>query len=427
MRTEIIPIVLLIIMLVLYAARWIPLGAVSVLGALALWGAGILTVEEVFAQYVSDVVLLQIGVMIIGSTFFYVGLADDLGGFIQKRFSARPELFLLIIILFSSVISAFISNTATVAMLLPVISSTEYASGGKLYRKYYCMAMGFASVLGGNVALFSSTPQLAVQHILETTSTAGVRPLGVFGLAKTAIPLALLLPLFYLLFGIRMQKKLFSEEKPRSYENKEVVKTEEHRSPFRKIMVCVIYLSCIIGFIGGWIPIGVTAILGAILCVTLRLIPEKHALQSVDWVTIVMLGGILSFSSGFSKSGAGKLIADTTFGLFEGVSASPMLFFVLMILVAVLLTSVMSNTAVAVMLAPIGISLAAALHANPMTFVVGIILASNVSFCTPIATAPVTMTLNAGYRFSDYFKIGGLCTLFAAVFICILVPLVYPF
>lgn len=426
MGVEIIPIIILLIMLVLYATKWIPLGATSILGALSLWAFGIISIGDVFSQFISDVVLLQIGVMIIGSTFFNVGLAGDLGDFIQKRFSTKPKVFLIVIILFATVISAFISNTATVAMLLPVISSVEYASKGKLDKKHYYMAVGFASVLGGNVALFSSTPQLAVQNILQQTNAVGVRPLGVFELAKTSIPLAVLLPLFYLVCGMRMQNKLFSPNEAQADENKEAMDTDANKPRYKKILICLIYIGCIVGFIGAWLPIGVTAVFGAILCIVTRCIPEKKALKSVDWTTIVMLGGILSFSSGFTKSGAGKFIVDKTLNFFGGFTNSPIMYFILIVFVAVVLTSIMSNTAVAVMLVPIGISLANTLNVNPMTFIIGIILASNVAFCTPIATAPVTMTLNAGYKFSDYFKIGGLFSLIATAFICFFVPVIYP-
>lgn len=419
----VISIIMLVLLLICYITKIIPLAATSVLGALSMVLFGVLTVKDVMAQFVSNVVLLQIGVMIIGATFFEVGLAEDIGRFISKHFANKEKVFLIGIVLLAIIISPFLSNTATVALIIPIIASVEAASGGKLNKKNYYMAVGFASVLGGNLTLFGSTPQLAVQNLLESSEVAGVYPLGVFELAKTGLPLALMLPLFYLLIGDRLQKKVFDY----SAEDKLNVTTDNTEKPlYKKIIVCIIYIACIIGFIGGWMQIGITAILGAILCVICRCITEKKALQSVGWTTVIMLGGILAFSDGFSKSGAGQLIVDGVVKLF-GSGLSPLLYYAIFVVVAVVLTSVMSNTAVAVMLTPIGISMAIGTGSNPMTFVIGILLAANISFCTPIATAPVTMTMDGGYRFSDYFKIGGLFSVFATLYVIFIVPLICGF
>ena len=420
MTNAVITILILAVMLVCYITKLIPIAATSVLGALAIGFLGIMPMKDVMAQFVSDVVLLQIGVMIIGKAFFEVGLADDVGRFLSKHFANREKIFLIGIVMVAIMISPFLSNTATVALVIPIIASVEAASGGRLEKKNYYMAVGIASVLGGNLTLFGSTPQLAVQNLLLESDVAGVHPLGTFELVKVGLPLALLLPVFYLTVGDKLQKRVFDY----TTEDKLAVKLDDTAKPlYKKILVLAIYLACIICFVGQWIPIGVTAITGAVLCVALRCISEKNALYGVGWTTVIMLGGILGFSAGFSKSGAGQLIVDTVVGLF-GQNHSPMLYYVIFVLVAVALTAVMSNTAVAVMLTPIAITMAVQTGGNPMTFVFGVLLAANISFCTPMATAPVTMTMDGGYRFSDFFKVGGAFTLVATAYALIAVPLI---
>ncbi len=420
MTNAVITILILAVMLVCYITKLIPIAATSVLGALAIGFLGIMPMKDVMAQFVSDVVLLQIGVMIIGKAFFEVGLADDVGRFLSKHFANREKIFLIGIVMVAIMISPFLSNTATVALVIPIIASVEAASGGRLEKKNYYMAVGIASVLGGNLTLFGSTPQLAVQNLLLESDVAGVHPLGTFELVKVGLPLALLLPVFYLTVGDKLQKRVFDY----TTEDKLAVKLDDTAKPlYKKILVLAIYLACIVCFVGQWIPIGVTAITGAVLCVALRCISEKNALYGVGWTTVIMLGGILGFSAGFSKSGAGQLIVDTVVGLF-GQNHSPMLYYVIFVLVAVALTAVMSNTAVAVMLTPIAITMAVQTGGNPMTFVFGVLLAANISFCTPMATAPVTMTMDGGYRFSDFFKVGGAFTLVATAYALIAVPLI---
>ena len=407
-------------MLICFITKVLPLGATSVIGAIAMVLFGIIPLKDALSQFVSDVVLLQIGVMIIGGAFFEVGLADDLGRFISERFSKKGRVFLFIVLILAIIISAFISNTATVAMFIPIIASAESVSEGKIRKKDYLMAIGMAAVLGGNLTLFASTPQMAVQNILSQYDIDGVRPLGVFELALTAMPLALILPVFYLLIGDRLQKRFFKGDGVLVIEEKvEVVQ----KPLWKKIVVLLIYGACIVFFIGGWISIGLTAVIGGLLCVCTRCISEKKALKSINLTIVFMLGGLLAFSAGFAQSGADKLIVDLFINVFGG-SANAFVLYIVIVIVAVILTSVMSNTAVAAMLAPIGITMAASVGANPMTFVIGTILAANISFCTPMATAPITMTMSAGYKFSDYFKMGGIFTVIATIYVITIVPLI---
>lgn len=421
MQKELISIIILVVMLVCYISKILPIGATSVIGALAMVMFGILPLSDVLSQFVSDVVLLQIGVMIIGGAFFEVGLAEDLGRFISKHFIKNGKVFLVVVILLATLISAFISNTATVAMFIPIIAAAEVASEGKIRQKDSLMAIGMASVLGGNLTLFASTPQMAVQNILAGYEIEGVRTLGVFELSKTALPLALLLPIFFVIFGYKLQNKMYGNDPVVT--GVETKKEEITKPLWKKIAVLAIYLGCIVVFIGGWISIGLTAIIGGLLCVCTRCISEKKAFQSVNLTIVFMLGGLLAFSSGFAKSGAGTWIVDFFISIFGG-TANAFVLYAVIIIIGVILTSVMSNTAVAAMLVPIGITMAIDAGANPMTFVVGVILASNIAFCTPIATAPVTMTMCGGYKFSDYFKIGGIFTVISTLYVLLIVPLI---
>ena len=112
-------------MIICYITRIIPAAVTSVIGALLTALLGVNSIQNVTAQFANDVVLLLIGVMIIGEAFFEVGLADDLGRFLEKRFSNNAKLFLIIMIALSAIVAAFISNTATVALFIPLLGSVE--------------------------------------------------------------------------------------------------------------------------------------------------------------------------------------------------------------------------------------------------------------------------------------------------------------
>lgn len=424
--SEIQTLIILVGVIICYSTKIVPTAATALLGAFAMVACGIIDIDDAFTPFSGNVVLLQIGVMIMGYAFFEVGLAKDVGGFIYRKFGKKPAVFLGIIIFAVAIISAFISNTATVAMFLPIATAAAVSSDGTISKKDLFMPIGFASVLGGNLTIFGSTPQLAVQSILASSTESGVRELGLFELAVVGFPLLLLLIAFYITIGAKMQRRVFTyDDKNSTVETKQQANA---KSPiYKKIIVICIYVMCIVVFIGGWISIGAASIIGALLCVITRCIKEKEAFKHIDWTTVIMLGGILSLSQGVVNSGIGKTVADAFFAYFGHNSSAPYFALTLIVLVCVLLTSVMSNTAVAAMFTPIGIAIAINTGVNPMTFVVAIIIASNISFCTPMATAPVTMTMSAGYKFGDYVKLGGLFTVIATIYTIAFVPIVFPF
>ena len=417
----VIALLILVLLIVLYVSRIVPAGAASLIGVVLCIVTGLTTIKEASVQFVSDVILLQIGMMLMGQAFFKVGLAGEIGRLISRVFSGSEKLFLIVMCLLAIFISSFISNAATVAMLLPIVASVSALSGGTIKNKHIYMAIGASAVLGGNMTLFASTPQMAVQELLLDSALPGVRGLGVFELTAPALPLALMIPLFFLLGGYRLEKKCFAKIEETDLTGGE---SGEGQPKWKKICVGIIFILCVISFIGGWISIGSTAALAALLCVVTGCIGEKEALRSLNWSSVLMLGGILAFSDAFSKSGAGQMVVDFAIRLFGGEQASPLVLYGVLIVIGVLLTSVMSNTAVAAMLTPIGILTASTVGANPMTFAIGIILAASVCWATPIGTPPVTMTNVAGYQFGDYFKVGGLFTVFATIYLIFGVPLI---
>jgi di/tricarboxylate transporter len=86
----------------------------------------------------------------------------------------------------------------------------------------------------------------------------------------------------------------------------------------------------------------------------------------------------------------------------------------------------MANISTAMILIPIAISIAEQLGMNVFPLVIGIIWAADLPFSTPIGASPITMTMTAGYRFTDYTKVGGPFNVIAYILVIILTPIFYP-
>jgi di/tricarboxylate transporter len=125
-------------------------------------------------------------------------------------------------------------------------------------------------------------------------------------------------------------------------------------------------------------------------------------------------------------SGAGKWIAD---GILVVLGSEPPGWLVLasVFLVTTLLGTFLSNTACAALLAPIGISLALEIGANPHAVLMSIAVAASCSFLTPVGTPPNALVLEPGrYRFGDYVKVGSGLSLVCLLVALVIIPWRWP-
>lgn len=424
MENIIISIIIVIATIAAFATQVIPAPVTAVLSALCMMLFGIITPSETISSFGSDTVMMVIGVMIIGNAVLETGLADKIGSTIlrSKHIVSSEKKFLAAVLSLVALLSAFMSNTATIAIFIPVIASVVKASKGKIKQKNILMAAGIASILGGNCTLAGSTPQMTAQGILE--NTAGAPVMTFLQVSYVAVPLVLLTILYYVTIGYKLQQKCFDFEDLIDHEA--LSEQEQETGSKRKQMVAAaILLGCVAGFVSGCFSLGTIALLCGCLCIVTKCISCKRAFELMDWSTIAILGGSLGFSKGLTQSGAMDFLADKLLVLMGGAGAKPVVICTVLIVMASIMGNLMSHTATVAVLTPLGISMANTVAVSPIAFVIGIIIGSNLAFATPIATPPLTMTLVGGYRFTDYTKVGGLLNIILLVFTIILVPLIY--
>ena len=425
MDQSIVALLILCGLVILYATPFVPIGVTSVLGAIAMAATGIISPAQALAGFGSDTLMMVAGMVIVGLTIHETGLAHILVRSLLKiKFIRESErLFLGSILLVVCVVSAFLSNTATVALFLPLVASVAGASGGKITKKNTFMAVGIGAVVSGNLTLISSTPQLVAQGILMQTE--GVEPLRFFDITRGALPAIAMLFVYYLTFGYKLQKKVFNfEEKP------DPPATAEEGGPVagksKMIISGLIFALCVAGMITGVLTMGLVALLSASACIVTRCIPFKYAMQKMDWTAILVLGGALGYARGLIQSGAIDLIIRHALEMLGHFNAGPYAILIVLMVMNLILGNVLSNTASTAIFLPIALGIAAAVEANPLMFTVGIIISSNTDFAAPMCTPPITMTLSGGYRFADYTKVGGLFGILALVVTIIFLPILYP-
>ncbi len=175
------------------------------------------------------------------------------------------------------------------------------------------------------------------------------------------------------------------------------------------------------------LPLHTAAVTGAILCVITGCLKEKEAYAGIDWVTIFLFAGMLSVATAMEKTGAGKMIADAVVSMM-GDNPNPYVLTAVLFLISNVLTQFMSNTASAALLAPIGISIAQSVGADPKPVLMALGIAASMAFATPMATPPNTLVLGpGGFSFNDYVKVGVPMCLISLVACVIIIPIFWPF
>lgn len=427
MDQSIIALIIIGLAIVSFALEKIPLGLTAVLASLAMGIFGIIDFPKVYSDFGSLPTIMVVGMMIVSDACFENGVAQTLGDKLTKIGLGKNErLCTVVMCALACLLSAFLSNSAVVAMLIPVVASIVVKSKGKLQNKYILMSVGMGAAAGGFCTLAGSTPQLVAQGILMETE--GLRPMGFFELALVGIPLCALMVLYFGTVGYALEKKVlkFPDVIPGFQDTTAAQPTDEKVSyvKWKMLLTTAVLLGCIAGFVSGIWNIAVVAMLGAAILMVTGCIPWKKAFQNIDWNTILCVAACQGFAAGLDKSGAGALIADKTLALF-GANATPMVLLGALFVVSVVLTNFMSNVSVCTMILPIAISLAQSVGANPVSYVLAIVIACQIAFATPIGTACVTQTLVGGYHYKDYVKIGLPITVIMTIAGIVLIPIVY--
>ena len=156
-------------------------------------------------------------------------------------------------------------------------------------------------------------------------------------------------------------------------------------------------------------------------------ISEKQALNSIDLKTIFLFGGTLSLAAALEKTGAGEMVAETVMNLL-GENPSPYVLTFAVFMLCCIMTNFMSNTATTALMAPIGVSIAQGMGADPSAVLMACVIGGSCAFATPIGMPANTMVVTAGgYTFKDYAKAGIPMIVVATIVSMILLPIFYPF
>ena len=413
----------------LFVTELIPLAVTAMAACTALGILGVLPSKQVYAGLSNSTVVLFGGMFVIGAAMFKTGLAETIGLWVVNKAGTKEVPLMGAVMLVTIILSSVSSNTGTVACLMPVVIGIANAAGVAPSKEL--MPLAIAANVGGTITMIGTPPNVIVTGAL---SAAGLPSFGFFEFALIGVPLSVIVLVYMLTIGRKTIpiKSAGAMDEAAVKAAKEEAGAGDDSAPKSKTKMIISGL-ILVGVVVAMalklktVPLHTAAVTGAILCVITGCLKEKEAYAGIDWVTIFLFAGMLSVATAMDKTGAGKLIADTVVGMM-GEHPNPIVLCAVLYLISNVLTQFMSNTASAALLAPIGISIAQSIGADPKPVLMSIGIAASMAYATPMATPPNTLVLGpGGFSFNDYVKVGVPLCVITFIVSVLLIPIFWPF
>ncbi|MDP2106575.1 MAG: SLC13 family permease, partial [Desulfobulbaceae bacterium] len=157
--------------------------------------------------------------------------------------------------------------------------------------------------------------------------------------------------------------------------------------------------------LGFKIQLSIALLTGALGMILSKVLSIDEAYESVDWMTVFLLGGLIPLGIAFEKTGAAKVIAETIMGALGSVS--PLVLLTVIAIITSFFTLVVSNVGATVLMVPLAMNMASSVGADPRIAALVVAVACSNTFILPTHQVNALVMRPGGYRTADYFKAGS--------------------
>jgi di/tricarboxylate transporter len=226
-----------------------------------------------------------------------------------------------------------------------------------------------------------------------------------------------------LLFGPRRRLRQFGSETEFLLLSEESMPAPRNK---KAPLAIIIMLMVLLPVIFNWLPIAISAIVGVTLMILTGCLRMDEAYQLIEWKAVFLIAGMLPLGIALDQTGAAKLISNNLL-LLVG-NTGPVIITSALFFLSTLISQFMPNPAVAVLLAPIALSVASNTGISPYPLMMAIAVSSSAAFLSPVGHPATLLVMGpGGYRFSDYFKVGLPLTIIVWLVVIFVMPLLWPF
>ena len=395
---------LLAVIVVLWVTEVLPLWITALIVPVVLVASGAGTAKASLAPFFHPIIALFFGGFLIAEALRRVRL-DHLAAVTLVTWGGRSPVRLFGAIMgVSAFLSMWMSNTASTAVLLPIVLAVTAPLGSRAFTKMAVLGLAFAATIGGvGSAVGTPANPLAIEFLNDFAG----RKIAFVDWFAFGLPMVIL---FVPIMGAYLWWRMGVQLDPQRFGRVRWAALREYarvRRPTREQWtVLAVFAAVMVTWLTQtWhgLNTGIVAVAGAVALGVLGKLKTED-LGNISWEALITFGGGIALGVFMVQSGTSDWVATRL----EGLAVLPS--FVAIAGVAVLalaLTAVASNTATAAMLVPLAIPLATVLHVDPVLLVVVVAIASSVDFALVIGTPPTMIAYSTRlFTAREIFRIG---------------------
>jgi len=357
-------------------------------------GSGVFSAGEALRNFAHPIIFLFLGGFALAAALHRQQLDVRLASLVMR--AAHGELSKAALLLFatSAFVSMWISNTATMAMMLPLTLGLLTRLPYEKYRTtywYVLLGVAYSANIGGIGTLVGSPPNA----IAAAASGISFVEWFSFGLPVVLV----MLPLMLLLLRWVLRPDLTHHLEPTAETSTRIPLTRQQHLTLGVFLLTVLLwllsrpVSRLLGIDADFDSL--VSIMAIILIAALRLVEWRDIENSANWGVLLLFGGGLTLSALLKETGTSVFLAEGAAGLLQG--APLFLLLLVIVLFMVMLTEVASNTASSALMVPIFASIAEAMGISSTIMTVVIAIAASCAFMLPVATPPNAIVYGSGY------------------------------
>ncbi|NRF13596.1 SLC13 family permease [Vibrio coralliilyticus] len=362
---------------------------------------GVFDTQTALNNFANSIIFLFLGGFALAAAMHRQGLDKVIAD--KVLLIAKGKMSVAVFMLFgvTAALSMWISNTATTAMMLPlvlgVLSKVNSESGHKTYV-FVLLGIAYSASIGGIATIVGSPPNAIAAAEVGLSFTDWMS----FGLPTAIILLPIAVAVLFMVLKPDLEGQFELNNEPVNWDKGKIVTLG-----IFAVTVCLwVFSKPINALIGGYAKFDTVVALGAIVAVNFaRVVHWKDIEKTADWGVLLLFGGGICLSNVLKATGTSVFLAN---GLSELISHLGIFFIVAVIAVfVVFLTEFASNTASAALLIPVFASVAEAFGLSPVVLSVLIAVAASCAFMLPVATPPNAIVFGSGHvQQSEMMRVG---------------------
>lgn len=362
---------------------------------------GIFKTPQALSNFANPIIFLFLGGFALAAALHKQELDKAIADKVLLIAKGRMSVAVLMLFGVTAALSMWISNTATTAMMLPLVLGVLNKVNAKSERGTYVfvlLGIAYCASIGGIATIVGSPPNAIAAAEVGLSFTEWMA----FGLPVSIILLPITVAMLYFMLKPNLKHTFELDHEPVQWSNGKLITL----AIFAVTVLLWVFSKPVNAFLGGFSKFDTLVALSAIVMLGVsRVVEWKDIEKSTDWGVLLLFGGGICLSNVLKATGTSVFLAHSLSGFLEQAG----LFFTILVIAAfvVFLTEFASNTASAALLVPVFATVAEALGVSPVILSALIAVAASCAFMLPVATPPNAIVFGSGHiKQSEMMKVG---------------------